>query len=71
MEEPQNVQKRIVFAAFDDVYYSSLMTWCRYFVSQPLQDIGTQAARLILERIENPKMKEYKEIRLPTTLIKR
>jgi len=70
MEESEAVQKKIVFAAFDDVYYSSLISWCRYFVAQPLQEIGTKAAQLMLERIDNPE-REYCEIRLPTTLIRR
>ncbi|MGI5174225.1 LacI family DNA-binding transcriptional regulator [Treponema sp. OMZ 840] len=70
MEEPEEVQKKIVFAAFDDVYYSSLISWCRYFVAQPMQDIGIKAAEMILERINNPE-REYCEIRLPTTLIRR
>ena len=70
MEESESVQKKIVFAAFDDVYYSSLISWCRYFVAQPMQDIGTKAAELMIERICNPE-REYCEIRLPTTLIRR
>ncbi len=70
MEEGENVQKSMVFAAFDDVYYSSLISWCRYFVAQPMQDMGTQAARMIIERIENPEA-EFKKLRLPTSLIKR
>ena len=70
MEESEEVQKKIVFAAFDDVYYSSLISWCRYFVAQPMHDIGTKAAELMLERISNPE-RDYREIRLPTTLIRR
>jgi hypothetical protein len=32
--------------------------------------MGTQAARMIIERIENPEA-EFKKLRLPTSLIKR
>lgn len=70
LEESEDIQKKLVCAAFDDVYYSSLISWCKYFVSQPLAEMGEIAARRILKRIQFPEQCEFEEVRLPTKLIK-
>lgn len=42
----------IVFASFDYLSYSSLLQFCHYAVYQPLEEIGTSVATLLLRRLE-------------------
>ncbi len=69
MEESHAVQKSIVGAAFDEIFYANLFSWCKYFVSQPVREMGESAVRLMLERIDNEKKSDYKEVRLETKLL--
>ncbi len=70
LEESYEVQQSITGAAFDEIFYANLFSWCKYFVSQPIKAMGEEAVRLIIERIENASFSEFKEIRLPTEVVK-
>ncbi|AEE15588.1 LacI family DNA-binding transcriptional regulator [Treponema brennaborense] len=71
VEMPAAVQEKIVCASFDNVFYSSLMQHCRYFVAQPAKEMGTLAAQLLIARIQHKSSGSYQSIRLKTTLIKK
>ncbi len=70
MEESQQVQRSIVGAAFDEIFYANLFSWCKYFVSQPIKDMGEAAVHLILERIRTENKADFKEVRLETKLLR-
>ncbi len=70
MEEDLEVQKSITGAAFDEIFYANLFFWCKYFVSQPISEMGEVAVNLLLERIENDDQDDYKEVRLKTKVLK-
>jgi LacI family transcriptional regulator len=61
---------RIVFASFDELPFSPLLQFCRYSVSQPIADMGVQAARLLLDRIKGTKRPYPEVMRLATRLIR-
>ncbi len=69
MEESQKVQRSIVGAAFDEIFYSNLFSWCKYFVSQPIQDMAVKTVSLLLERIQNTSNSDFEEIRFKTKLL--
>lgn len=70
VEKPKEVQDRVVCASFDDAFFSSLLHRCRYFVSQPVEEIGILAAHLVLQRLNRKDGEETtKTIRLNTELI--
>lgn len=70
MEMPKETQENLVCASFDDVFFSSLLHRCRYFVSQPVEEIGELAAHLVLQRLNREEVAEAtKTIRLNTELI--
>jgi LacI family transcriptional regulator len=60
---------RVVFASFDEMFYSPLLQFCRYSVSQPIAEMGVGAARLLLKRIEGKASGKPQVARLKTTLI--
>ena len=61
---------RTVFAAFDEMPYSPLLSFCRYSVQQPIAELGKTAARLIIKRIREPDESAAQIIRLKTRLIR-
>jgi len=70
MEQPKEVQDRLVCASFDDAFFSSLLHRCRYFVSQPVEEIGVLAANTVLNRLNRKEAAgAAKTIRLNTELI--
>ncbi|HHV95216.1 MAG TPA: LacI family transcriptional regulator [Clostridiaceae bacterium] len=48
----ENNEKDIMIASFDDMELSALLGFCKLRVAQPVTEIGRQAARLLLNRIE-------------------
>jgi LacI family transcriptional regulator len=62
--------EKIVFAAFDEMPYSPLLSHCRYAVQQPISELGKMAARTMLSRVMEKDKSEPKTIRLKTRLIK-
>ncbi len=62
--------KNIFLAGFDDMELTSLFAFSCIAVSQPMKDIGREAARMLLGRIQNIGEKgKPRIIRLPTELI--
>jgi LacI family transcriptional regulator len=61
---------RVVFASFDEMPYSPLLQYCRYSVSQPIGEMGEQAARMLLGRIGSGVIGFPEIARLKTTLIR-
>lgn len=61
---------RIVFASFDEMPYSPLLQFCRWSVSQPIDELGARTARLALDRIGGTVPPEPEIIRLGTKLIR-
>ncbi len=60
----------MIFATFDEMFYASLLPFCRYGVAQPMAEMGKVAAGLLLDRI-NGKDRAFPEIiRLETRLVK-
>ncbi len=45
-------RKNIVFASYDFLPYAALLTHCHYAMSQPLNLIGVNAARLLVDRMK-------------------
>ena len=45
-------EKDIMIASCDDMELSALLGFCKLRVAQPVTEIGRQAARLLLNRIE-------------------
>jgi len=70
MTEGRAWKDRIVFASFDEMPYSPLLSFCRYAVQQPIADMGLLAARLILDRICGTRRSAPETIRLKTHLIR-
>lgn len=69
MQEPPEVQKKLYCAGFDDTFYLPLLSWCKYSVSQPVAQIGTLAAQMILDRIQNNGQDKVRFIRMKTQLL--
>ncbi len=67
-EKPRRIQEKLVCASFDNVFYSSLLLCCRYLVDQPVEEMGTLAATMILERIRKAD-RDIRSVRLKTKLI--
>ncbi|NMB98253.1 MAG: LacI family transcriptional regulator, partial [Clostridiaceae bacterium] len=57
----ENYIKDIMIASFDDMELSSLLGFCKLRVAQPVTEIGRQAARLLLSRVEQ-KRKEKNDV---------
>ncbi len=70
MSQTDYRQSKVIFASFDEMFYASLLPFCRYGVAQPMAEMGKVAAHLLLDRI-NGKERAFPEIiRLETRLIK-
>lgn len=69
MTEGRERRDGIVFASFDEMPYSPLLQLCRWSVSQPIAEMGRQAARILLARMRgeggSPEL-----LRLGTTLLR-
>ena len=70
MTEGREWRDRIVFAAFDEMPFSPLLSFCRYAVQQPIADMGLLAARLILGRIVGDRNSAPETVRLKTRLVR-
>ncbi|XEC93557.1 LacI family DNA-binding transcriptional regulator [Paenibacillus tarimensis] len=63
-----DIPEQIAIIGFDDYEWTKITRPALTMVKQPSFDLGAEAARLILNRIEHPDS-EFREIRLPTELI--
>ncbi len=71
IKEAPEIQKKIVCAGFDNVYFSSLLC-CRYLVAQPEKEMGKLVAQMILDKVRHTDSctEENRVIRLKTELIR-
>jgi len=69
-EESPERSAKVVFAAFDETPYSPLLRFCRYSLSQPVAEMGAQAARILLARIAGDLDSFPETQRLPAVLIR-
>jgi len=69
-EEAPERSSRVRLAAFDESPYSPLLRFCRFSLSQPVAEIGAQAARILLARIAGDQASFPERLRLPTSLIR-
>lgn len=70
VEAHEEARRRTVFAAFDEMPYAPLMRNCRYSVSQPVAEMGREAARLIMARIDGVSPGRPEIVRMPIRLIR-
>lgn len=69
MENENCLKKPVFIASFDDIELASLLGFCRLLVGQPMIEIGSRAARLILSRINGEALSYPQVVRLKTNLI--
>jgi LacI family transcriptional regulator len=69
IEQKGNLHNQVSIASFDDMELSSLLGLCKIRIAQPMMDIGSRAAGMLLKRI-NGEGREFSEIvRLKTRLV--
>jgi LacI family transcriptional regulator len=69
-EEAPERSAGVVFAAFDETPYAPLLRFCRYSLSQPVAELGAQAARILLARIGGDQAAFPETVRLSASLIR-
>jgi len=68
LEQKNEEMKKVSIAAFDDLEFSAILGLCSVRVAQPVLDIGSRAAQLLLSRISGENMAFPQIIRLKTML---
>jgi len=51
MEHRQDVKYPVTIASFDDMELAALLGYCKILVSQPMHEIGSRAAKILMDRI--------------------
>ncbi|NJD02448.1 MAG: LacI family transcriptional regulator [Ruminiclostridium sp.] len=51
MEHRKDVKNPVTIASFDDMELASLLGYCKVLVSQPMLEIGSRAAKILMDRI--------------------
>ncbi len=64
-----NMSKAPVIASFDDMDLSPLLSFASYTVAQPMLQMGAEAAKLLLDRINNRNSRQNKTVILPTEIV--
>jgi LacI family transcriptional regulator len=67
-EEDAGRSSRVALAAFDETPYAPLLRFCRYSVVQPVAEMGSRAASVLLRRISGDMSLSPVVARLPTIL---
>jgi LacI family transcriptional regulator len=62
-------KQELHIASFDDMELSSLLGFCKVRVSQPMMEIGSKAAQMIISRINKEEIHFPQIIRLKTELV--
>jgi len=70
LTEGREKNRRIVFAAFDEMPYSPLLRFCKYSVQQAMSEMGKSTARMIMGRILGTDLSPPRTLRLKTRLIR-
>jgi len=68
IENRDLINFQVSIASFDDVELSSILGFCNVRVAQPIVEIGSRAARLVLSRINHEKLEFPQILRLKTEL---
>jgi LacI family transcriptional regulator len=63
----QSEHKGLHILSFDDLPLASFFPYTSIIVAQPMEEIGRQAAELLIQRINGSKAKKM-VLRLPTTM---
>ena len=69
MEHKDTLNRQVSIAGFDDMELSSIFGFCKIRVAQPMFEIGSKAAQLLLSRINKEADASPRIIRLKTGLI--
>jgi len=69
LRENQGPRAPVTLANFDNLEHLSVFGGSEIVVEQPIQDLGQQAARMLLERVDGNREGYPRTIRLGTTLI--
>lgn len=71
MEHRSKFAKTPVLVAFDDMELSFTLEFCRTIVRQPMAELGTRAAELLLDRLRDPQNTPSRVVRLKTEVVER
>jgi len=69
IEQGNSLKHSVAIASFDDMELSSILGFCKIRVGQPMMEIGSKAAQLLLARINHEESPFPQIIRLKTRLI--
>lgn len=69
MEHRDSVDPQFSIASFDDMELSSILGFCRIRAAQPIMEIGSEAARLLMSRINREETGPPRILRLKARLI--
>lgn len=71
LEEGLKVGKDIALVGFDDIAQAATSPYSLTTIKQDYREISTQAAKLLIEKIQNPKDWKPRQVLVPTQLIMR
>lgn len=66
-----SIPEKLAVIGFDDYDWTKITTPPLTVIRQPSFEIGEKAAEVMIKRIENPDQTDFREYRLPTTLVMR
>lgn len=69
IEHKETLKQQLSIASFDDMELSSILGFCKIRVAQPIMEIGSKAAQLLLSRINREADASPRIVRLKTRLI--
>lgn len=69
MEKRENSGNKVSIASFDDMELASMLGFCNILVGQPMAEMGSRAADILLNRIKGEKLPFPQVLRLKTKLI--
>lgn len=69
LEQRSKIRNSVSIAAFDDLEFSGILGFCSVRVAQPMLEIGSRAAQILLSRIKGEELLFPQIVRLKTKLI--
>lgn len=69
LENKDKLKKPVYIASFDDMELSSILGFCSVRVAQPVMEIGSRAAQLLLSRIDREELPMPQIVRLKTSFV--
>jgi LacI family transcriptional regulator len=69
IENRECLEKPVSIASFDDMELSSILGFCSVRVAQPVMEIGSRAAQLLLSRINREELPLPQIVRLKTGVV--